>query len=74
MLGSYFSPVEQGVIAGSAAATLLACLAHLKNRDHWALGLVLLSAFCMRAMVAQLDPFLNNWDESIHAARLQGPH
>lgn len=67
MLGSYFSPVEQGVIAGSAAATLLACLAHLKNRDHWALGLVLLSAFCMRAMVAQLDPFLNNWDESIHA-------
>lgn len=67
MLGSYFSPIDQAVIAGSALATAAAAYAHWRKEDNRALGLVVLAAFSMRLMVAQLDPYLNSWDESIHA-------
>ncbi|MBS1942979.1 MAG: glycosyltransferase family 39 protein [Bacteroidetes bacterium] len=59
--------MDQAVIAGSIMATAAAIVLHLYKKDNWALGLLLLAAFCMRLMVAQLDPFLNSWDESIHA-------
>ncbi|MBZ0204692.1 MAG: glycosyltransferase family 39 protein [Flavobacteriales bacterium] len=59
--------MDQAVIAGSVLACLAAVYAHLREKDGWALGLILLAAFSMRLMVAQLDPFLNSWDESVHA-------
>lgn len=67
MLDSYFTPIEQGVIAGAIAITLGACWAYIRERDGLALGLVLLVALALRLMCAQLDPFLNIWDESVHA-------
>ena len=67
MFDSYFSPVEQGVIAGAIGLTGLACWAHIRERDRATIGLLLIVAFALRLISSQLDPYLNLWDESVHA-------
>ena len=47
---------------------LLSFLFHIKSeKSKWAILFLLISGISLRIIMAQLDPFLHNWDERYHA-------
>ncbi|MCB9194539.1 MAG: glycosyltransferase family 39 protein [Flavobacteriales bacterium] len=67
MLGSYFSSGQQGAIAAAAALSISAVYFFQRGAHRAALSLLLASALLLRLFAALLDPFLNTWDEAVHA-------
>jgi len=67
MFGSYFSPGHQGALASAVLLALGATVQHVRRKDRSALALLLCGALVMRLFAATLDPYLNMWDESVHA-------
>lgn len=67
MFGSYFNTGQQGLLATAFLLAVLAMIFHGREREKTALVLLLSSALAMRLFAAFLDPYLNMWDESVHA-------
>ncbi|MEZ4757592.1 MAG: glycosyltransferase family 39 protein [Flavobacteriales bacterium] len=67
MFDSYFDPSAQLAIALACLLSVLGLVLWHRSQERTALGLVLLAALTLRLMAIQLDPFLNIWDECVHA-------
>ena len=60
-------PVLQYLLLSSGLLFVLGSMAVFRKSERWAIGCLLLGALLLRFYMAQLDPFLNLWDERYHA-------
>ena len=67
MFGSYFGAGQQATLVLVVLLAAAAMYFHARRRDRAALVLLLASAFVLRLFAALLDPYLNMWDEAVHA-------
>lgn len=68
MLSSYFTPLQQSVLASAVVLGAGAIAVRYTRHARWGIVLLTLAALILRVFAATLDPFLNYWDEAFHAA------
>lgn len=62
-----FTPYELGILLPSLLSLLCSLVFFFRGNTKVALGLLTLGAFGIRFFMANLDPFLHDWDEKYHA-------
>lgn len=67
MFKTYFSEIQLLFLLTGLFLVATSIIFHLKNKYTWAVLLLFLGALSIHFFAGLLDPFLNLWDERIHA-------
>lgn len=67
MFDSHLTQGQQAAVALGLALGAASMVCHVRGKDKAALLIMIGAALVMRLFFALLDPYLNQWDESIHA-------